>query len=394
MTEQRVTEAFQQRFGCAPELLVRAPGRVNLIGEHTDYNDGFVLPMAIDRAVWVALRPRTDRVVSLHSLDFGQSRSYQLGDFSRGEGWLEYVKGVSWALQSMHKALTGWEGVVAGDVPIGAGLASSAALELAAARAFAAVSGLAWDAVEMANLARRAEVEWVGVNCGIMDQMIAAAGEEGHAMLLDCRSLERRPAKMPDAVAIVVLDTGTRRDLRASSYNSRREECARAARLLGKDSLRDVTEGDLEAAVGTMGEGVLLRRARHVVTENARTLRAADAMARNDAPALGRLMNESHGSLRDDFEVSSPALDAMVALARQHPACYGARLTGAGFGGCAVAAVQAAQALPFAEEMSAVYTRSRGVRASAYVCQASPGASQVATQMKPVREPPGEGEPE
>jgi galactokinase len=380
VSEQRVTEAYQQRFGCAPDLLVRAPGRVNLIGEHTDYNGGFVLPMAIDREVWIALRPCTGGLVSLHSLDTGQSGSYQLGDFSRGGGWLEYVKGVSWALQATHVVLTGWEGVVGGDVPIGAGLASSAALELAAARAFVAVSGLAWDAMAMADLARRAEVEWVGVNCGIMDQMISAAAEEGHALLLDCRSLERHLVKMPDDLAIVVLDTGTRRDLKASAYNSRREECVRAARLLGRASLRDLTEDDLAAAAVNVIESVLLRRARHVVTENARTLQAADAMTHNDAPKLGRLMNESHDSLRDDFEVSSPALDIMVTLARQHPACHGARLTGAGFGGCAVAAVRAAQALAFAEETSAAYSKSTGVRASAYVCRASGGASQVACQ--------------
>jgi galactokinase len=377
--EQRVTEAFHRRFGCAPETLVRAPGRVNLIGEHTDYNGGFVLPMAIDRAVWIALRPRTDGIVCLHSLEYGQSGSYGLGDFSRGDGWLEYVKGVSWALLGLGKVLTGFEGVVAGDVPIGAGLSSSAALELAAARAFVAVSGLSWNAVEMASLARRAEVGWVGVNCGIMDQMIVAAGEEGHALLLDCRSLERRQVKIPDALAMVVLDTGTRRDLRASSYNARREECLEAAHLLGRGSLRDVTTEDLAAAAGAMGEGVLIRRARHVVAENARTLLAADAMDRNDAPTLGRLMNESHDSLRDDFEVSSPALDTIVALARGHPACYGARLTGAGFGGCAVAAVQAAGARAFANDLSAAYTRKTGVRANAYVCRASSGASQVAS---------------
>lgn len=379
MNEQRITEAFHERFGTAPELVVRAPGRVNLIGEHTDYNGGFVLPMAIDRAVWVALRPRADGVVSLHSLDYRQIGSYRLGDFTRGEGWLEYVRGVSWALQSLGNALTGFDGVVAGDVPIGAGLASSAALELAAARAFVATAGLSWNAVEMAVLALRAEVEWVGVNCGIMDQMIVATAEEGHALLLDCRSLERRQVKMPDAVAIVVLDTGTRRDLIASAYNSRREECVRAAQLLGKGSLRDVTADDLAGSESAMGDDVLFRRARHVVTENARTMQAADAMARNDSPALGRLMNESHESLRDDFEVSSPALDTMVALAREHPACHGARLTGAGFGGCAVAAVQAAEAGAFADDLSAAYMRSTGVRASAYVCKASSGASQVAS---------------
>ena len=374
-SERRVTEAFHQRFGCRPDFLVRAPGRVNLIGEHTDCNDGFVLPMAIDRAVWIALRPRGDRVVSVHALDFGESQSYQLDSLSPGDGWLEYIKSVSWSLQGVNAVLSGWEGVIAGDLPIGAGLASSAALELAAARAFVAVSGLTWDAEQMAHLARHAEQEWVGVKCGIMDQMIAATGREGHALLLDCRSLERHQVKLPAGVAMVVLDTGTRRGLLGSAYNSRREECDRAAHLLGKASLRDVKGEDLAAAASTMGESVLLRRARHVVTENARTLCAADAMARNDATALGRLMNESHDSLREDFEVSSPALDAMVSLARRHPACFGARLTGAGFGGCVVAAVQAEDAGAFGSEVCTAYITSTGFRASAYVCRASAGAS-------------------
>jgi galactokinase len=380
VSEQRATEAFQRRFGCMPDLLVRAPGRVNLIGEHTDYNDGFVLPMAIDRGVSIALRPRADGVVDVHALDFGQGESYTLDDLRRGTGWLEYVKGVSWALNGLGMALMGWEGVVAGDLPIGAGLASSAALELAVARAFVAVSGLTWDAPQMAHLARRGEQEWVGVNCGIMDQMIVATGQEGHALLVDCRSLDARQVALPDDVAIVVLDTGTRRSLLSSAYNARREECARAAHSLGKASLRDVTTEDLAAAASSMGEDVLLRRARHVVTENARTLQAADAMARDDATSLGRLMNDSHVSLRDDFEVSSPALDAMVSLARQHAACYGARLTGAGFGGCAVAAVRAWDAGAFATEVGAAYISSTGFRAAIYVCAASAGASLVVSQ--------------
>ncbi len=377
MSEQRVTEAFQKRFGCLPTLLVRAPGRVNLIGEHTDYNDGFVLPMAIDRSVWIALRPRTDRQVYLRSLDFDEARSYSLTGFRRGDGWLEYVKGVSWALQTHYGPLSGWEGVVAGDVPVGAGLASSAALELAAARAFVAVSGLPWDKGEIAGLARHAEQEWVGVSCGIMDQMIAAAGEEGRAMLLDCRSLERRMVTLPDSVAFVVLDTGTRRDLRASAYNLRREECAMAARLLGRASLRDVTEGELAAFDCLPSDVTLIRRARHVITENGRTLRAAEDMRNGDAEGLGRLMNESHDSVRDDFAASSPALDAMVSLARTHPACYGARLTGAGFGGCAVAAVDSPQSLAFAKFVCEAYTKSTGLRAGSYVCRASAGAAIV-----------------
>jgi galactokinase len=189
--QQRVTHEFERRFGVSPAFVARAPGRVNLIGEHTDYNDGFVLPMAIDRAVWIALRPRADDRVTAHSLDFDIAADFTLNDMQPERGvWGEYPKGVAWALQRAGHVLRGWEGIVASDVPIGAGLSSSAALELATARAFAAVSDLAWDAAAMARLAQRAENEWVGVNCGIMDQMISAAGRAGHALLIDCRSLE------------------------------------------------------------------------------------------------------------------------------------------------------------------------------------------------------------
>lgn len=195
---QQSSEAFQERFGGVPSLIVRAPGRVNLIGEHTDYNDGFALPMAIDRAVWIALRPRDDDQVQVHSLDFDRSAAFSL-DLLRHEssGWAEYLKAVAWALQEAGYALKGWEGVITGDVPLGAGLSSSAALELAAARAFAAISDLPWKAKTMAKLCQRAENRWVGVNCGIMDQMISASGKDGHALLIDCRSLNTKVVGAP-----------------------------------------------------------------------------------------------------------------------------------------------------------------------------------------------------
>src|SRR5206468_2865688 len=240
-----------------------------------------------------------------------------------GGGWGEYLKGTEWALGEAGDRLAGWEGILAGDVPIGAGLSSSAALEMAAARAFAAVSGRAWDPVRMAKLAQRAENEWVGVGCGIMDPLIIGAGREGHATLVDCRSLEMRPVPLPAGTVAAVLDTSTRRELTGSAYNERRAECEQAARLLGVEALRDVSAAQLHARRGSLPE-VVLRRARHIVAENERTLEAADAMEDGEARRVGRLMNESHASLRDDFEVSSPALDAMAECAREASGCYGA----------------------------------------------------------------------
>jgi len=369
-----VVRAFEERFGEPPAWVARAPGRVNLIGEHTDYNDGFVLPMAIDRAVWIALRPRADHRVHVHSLDFGETREFDAETIGSSEGgWIEYLRAMAWILGKQTR-VCGWEGVTAGDVPIGAGLSSSAAMELATARAFAAICGLAWDARRMALAAQRAENEWVGVYCGIMDQMISAAGEEGHALLIDCRSLETRSVPLPPGTAVVILDTSTRRGLVDSAYNERRRSTEAAAEILGVEALRDVDSATLEERAGEMDER-MYRRARHVVTENERTLRAADALERGDAAEVGRLMDESHASLRDDFEVSRMELDAIVELAREHAGCHGARMTGAGFGGCAVALVDAGAADAFARDVAAAYRAKVGLEAKVYVCSASPGAS-------------------
>src|SRR5436309_2349398 len=372
---EKVATAFRSRFGRDPVWLVRAPGRVNLIGEHTDYNEGFVLPMAIDRAVWIGLRAREGRAVVAASLDFGEEKSFALDGLGHdGEGWWEYLKGVAWALGESHHRLAGWDGVVAGDVPIGAGLSSSAALEMAAARAFAAVSGLAWDAVAMAKLARRAENEWVGVGCGIMDPLIIGAGREGHATLIDCRSLEMRPAPLPRGTVVAVLDTSTRRELTGSAYNERRAQCEEAARALGVKALRDVTSSELEAR-GSVLSGAGRRRARHIVTENARTLEAAEAMKAGDARRLGRLMNESHASMRDDFEISTPMLDAMVECAQAAVGCDGARMTGGGFGGCVVALMDEAAAPAFLDAVGRSYSERTGLTPSPYLGRPEGGTS-------------------
>jgi galactokinase len=373
----RVVESFREQCGAEPALLVRAPGRVNLIGEHTDYNQGFVLPMAIDRAVWIALRRRTEGRVTIHAADFGSTLEFELHHLSKGgPAWGEYVKGVAWSLTEAGLPLIGWEGVVAGDVPVGAGLSSSAALEVAAARAFAAVGGLAWEPLAMARITQRAENEWVGVPCGIMDQLASIAGVAGHALLIDCRTLELSPVPLPPGVAFVVLDTGTRRGVAASAYEERRRQCRQAAELLGVAALRDVTPQALARASGGLPE-TTFRRARHIVTENERTLQAADALRRGDAMEAGLLMNASHESLKLDFEVSSPELDAIVECSRHRPDCLGARLTGAGFGGCAVALVREGDLPGFVSDVRDGYRAATGLEARLYACTAAGGAEAI-----------------
>jgi galactokinase len=378
MNKDEMLRAFHEIHGAGgPVYEAGAPGRVNLIGEHTDYNDGFVLPLAIDRAIWIALRPRDDRRVVVHSVDFDQSAEFPLDQLSAGNaGWIEYLKGTAWSLREAGLKLAGWEGVLMGDVPVGAGLSSSAALEMATARAFAARSDLDWDPAAMAKLGQRAENKWVGVNCGIMDQLVSAAGRAGHALLIDCRTLQTRPVPIPDGVAVVVLDTSTRRGLVDSAYNERRAQCESAAEFFQVAALRDVGRELFERLSGKLDE-TTRRRARHVVTENERTLQAAEAMNRGEVSALGALMNQSHESLRDDYEVSSDALNAMVESARAHRACYGARMTGAGFGGCAVAVIDAESADDFVRSTSTTYEEKTGHSPAVYVCRATDGAGIV-----------------
>jgi galactokinase len=370
----RVLQAYEQRYRGQPEFVVRAPGRVNLIGEHTDYNEGYVLPMAIGQAVWIALRPTTTGRVEVASTDFEGALEFEALQPSRGgPPWGRYLQGVAWALAEAGYRLHGWRGVVGGDIPIGAGLSSSAALEMAAASAFAAASGFAWDPVAMAKAGQRAENEWVGVRCGIMDQMVSAAAKAGHALLIDCRTLELRNLPLPPGVRIVVIDSGTRRGLVESAYNERRRQCEEAARRLGRKALRDVSGEELARSADVLPEA-MMRRARHVVGEIERTLQAAEALARGDAAELGALMTASHVSLRHDFEVSTRELDLLAGLAGADPACYGARMTGAGFGGCIVAAVKEEEAPEFAETICAAYLRESGLEPRAYAVESSSGA--------------------
>jgi galactokinase len=375
--QERVEAEFQRRFGTQATIVVRSPGRVNLIGEHTDYNDGFVLPMTIDRAAWIALRPRTDGKVVVHSLDFDQTAEFDLNHLQKENAtWEEYIKGVAWALRESAYKLQGWDGVMAGDVPVGAGLSSSAALELATARAFAAVSDFVWNAPVMAKLGQKAENQWVGMNCGIMDQMISAAGKADHALLIDCRSLETELVPLPPGTVIVILDTATRRGLVDSAYNERRSQCEAAAQFFGVPALRDVTVEQFEARAGELNE-VTRRRARHVITENARTVDAAQAMKQGDAVTLGALMDASHVSMRDDFEISSDALNAIVECARREPGCFGARMTGGGFAGCGVALVKTDVADSFAQHVAVTYQQATGLTPNIYVCRATNGSEVV-----------------
>jgi galactokinase len=374
-TQEHAILEFERYFGHPPSFVVRAPGRVNLIGEHTDYNDGFVLPIAIDRAVWIALRPTATQQVILHSLELKRSAEFLLENIKyENQEWVEYVKGIAWALQQAGYLLKGWEGLIASDIPVGAGLSSSAALELATARAFVAVSSYPWEAIKMAQIGQQAEREWVGVNCGIMDQMVSALGHAGHGLLIDCRSLKTELVPLPPDITVVVLDTATRRGLVDSAYNERRQQCKMAARFFGVPALRDVSQTEFDAKAEAL-DPVVFRRARHVIRENIRTLQAANAMSQKDAVKLGQLINASHVSLRDDFEVSSPELDQMVDCAQQESACYGARLTGAGFGGCAIALVHSSAVQNFTETVTINYRTATGLPPEIYVCTATDGAT-------------------
>jgi len=375
-----IEQAFQQTYGAPPETVVRAPGRVNLIGEHTDYNDGFVLPAAIDRAVTYAGRRRPDRLVRVHSTDFGASVEFSLDEIrkDRQNPWSNFLRGVSKFLQEDGQRLAGAELAFGGDVPREAGLSSSAAVEVGAAAFWAKLLGLALDPVYIVKLARRAENEFVGVPCGIMDQFISALGRRDHALFLDCRDLTYRHVPLRKDVKIVVCNSGVKRALAQSEYEVRLKQCRQAVSVIAETgvpvkSLRDVKPSDLAAARGRLGD-LLWRRAHHVVSENHRVLEAVKVLEAGDLERFGSLMNASHDSLRDDYEVSSKELDALVEIARKQPGVLGARMTGAGFGGCTVNLVRADAAEAFAAAVSKSYQEAIGLKAEVYICQASDGA--------------------
>jgi galactokinase len=374
--------AFRAHFGADPAFISVGPGRVNLIGEHTDYNDGYVLPIALKRDVRLAVRPRDDNRVVLHSVEYGAGYSFTLDEllFSRENLWANYVMGVAWALQEKGLQLRGMDAAISGNVPRGSGLSSSAAIEVATAMALLEASGQmdALNGVEVALAAQRAENGFVGVNCGIMDQFISVLGAEHHALLIDCRSLEYERVPMPETASLVIGNTKASRSLASSAYNTRRAECEQGVELLRQalptiTALRDVSVEALEAHKELLPP-VVYRRCRHVVYENQRVLDTVAALAAGDLARAGILMDASHESLRDDYEVSSPALDTMVAAMRSAPGTRGARLTGAGFGGCAVALVQPGQEQAVADAIYEQYPRTTNIWPEVYTSRAADGA--------------------
>lgn len=379
-----VAATFRGEFGPAAEGIADAPGRVNLIGEHVDYNGGLVLPFAIDRSVVVAWARRDDDTVWAFSAEHNEHSRFNLPNvtYAMPGSWSNYVRGVVSMLRAMNLPIGGIELAVAGDVPAGAGLSSSAAIEVAVAGAFRDAFSLQIDDVALALSCQRAENAFVGVRCGIMDQFASALSQRGHALLIDCRSLDYRavPLRLDAAgLVIVIANSGIQRELVASAYNERRRECDQAVAELRRQlarpelrSLRDVAAADIDSIAGT-GDDVLTRRARHVVTEIDRVREAAAALDRDDFPCVGQLMLASHASLRDDYDVSSPQLDLLVELASGQPYVLGARLTGAGFGGCTVNLVHRDAIGVFERDVIGPYRARTGLAAEMYVTQPEDG---------------------
>ncbi len=371
---RRVTPILGEKF-----RVFRAPGRVNIIGEHTDYNDGFVLPAAIDREILMAVRPTGSRQVILHSLDYNDATSTfsldEIGIDSENT-WSNYLRGVCYVLEDAGYHLRGLEVVFAGDIPLGAGLSSSAALEVATAISFLELSEYDLTSPELALLCQRAENDFVGNKCGIMDQFISAMGEPDSALFIDCRTLEYKSYPLPTGAKIVIANTCIRHELVGSPYNERRKTCETAAKKLGVVALRDVSSAMLEEKKALLTP-LEYQRALHVVGENERVLAAIKAMDAGDLQGLGVLLNESHDSLRDDYEVSCAELDTMVDIARNLPGVYGARMTGGGFGGSTVNLVAAESAPAVVAALATAYQQATNIKPDIYICQASAGAGEV-----------------
>lgn len=371
------------------QYLVTAPGRVNLLGEHVDYNDGFVLPAAIDRVVKIAADPRRDRLMRISALDLNASTVFNLDELDEKKdlagnplpGWAMYPAGVAWTLQKHGFAVTGMDAWFTSNVPIGSGLSSSAAVEVGFATLWRAAGEWQADQMTIARICQEAENKYVGVNCGLMDQFASAHGVEGHALYLDTRSLDWRPVPMPEGLTIVIADSRMRRSLANSAYNERRASCEEAVRLLQQDlpgikALRDVRPEEFHRLAHKLPE-VVRMRAQHVVEECARVEEAIVKMEAGDAAGFGKLMFEGHASLRDLYEVSIPELDTLVSIAGTLPGCLGARLTGAGFGGCTVNLVQEDKADAFVQQLKSQYRATTGKQGDVYLCRASQGPTVV-----------------
>ncbi|ENC6732969.1 galactokinase [Vibrio navarrensis] len=378
---QNVKTAFEQVLGYVPSHIIQAPGRVNLIGEHTDYNDGFVLPCAINYQTVVAAAKREDNIVRVVSVDYSNAVDEfditQAITFQQDKMWANYIRGVVKCLLARGYSFTGADISVSGNVPQGAGLSSSAALEVVIGQTFKVLFNLEISQAEIALNGQQAENEFVGCNCGIMDQMISAEGRENHAILLDCRSLETESVSMPEEMAVVIINSNKKRGLVDSEYNSRRQQCEEAARIFGVEALRDVTIEQFNEKEAELDE-MVAKRARHVITENDRTVEAAQALRAHDMKRIGELMAESHASMRDDFEITVKEIDTLVDIVKEVIGDQGGvRMTGGGFGGCVVALVPPALVDEVKVTIAAKYQAATGLKESIYVCQAKDGAGLV-----------------
>lgn len=365
-------QAFFDLYGTDARIF-RAPGRVNLIGEHTDYNDGFVMPVALDLYASVAAAPRNDRRLRIRSENFSETCEFDLDETRprpRGH-WSDYARGVSIALEQAGYRLRGADLLLQSDVPVGSGLSSSAAIEVAVALALLGEANLKIDPANLARLCQQAENEFVGAHVGIMDQFVACNGRAGFALMLDCRTLDHRLIPLPDSARLVTLNTMVKHALASNEYNARRAECEAGVRHLGKSlpnirALRDVTMDELERFGRDMPE-TIYKRCRHVISENARVIEAAAALERRDLASLGRLMRASHASLRDDYEVSCSSLDIMVGIADRCEGVYGARMTGGGFGGCAISIVEVGHVEEFKRRVASAYAEATGLLPEVYI---------------------------
>jgi galactokinase len=382
-TRTRTAAAFQTAFDAAPTIVVQAPGRVNLIGEHTDYNDGFVLPCAIDYRTVIAARLRDDGVVRVLAADYGDAvDEYRVDEpIARVEQpmWANYVRGVVAQLVARGLPMRGMDMAIAGDVPQGAGLSSSASLSVAVGELFATLPGFeALAPIDIALIAQSSENDFVGTKCGNMDQISSACGVDGHVLMIDCRSLEVKPVPVPDDTAIMIFNSHVARGLVDSAYNTRREQCEAAARHFGIPALRDLDLATLEARAGELDE-MVLRRARHVVTEDARVLQACAALTAGDLVRMGVLMAESHASMRDDFEITVPPIDQLVDIVKGAIGdAGGVRMTGGGFGGCVVAVVPRGLIEAARAAVERDYRSPQGKPATVYVCRPAAGAGELA----------------
>jgi len=376
-----LAQRFEKAYGILPRIY-RAPGRVNLIGEHTDYNDGFVMPAAIEFYTWVAVGRRHDSRLHVESMEFPDAAEWPLDGLSGPprKHWSDYVRGIAAVLQVATYRFPGANLMIHGQVPLGAGLSSSAAIEVSTALALLSGANKQAPKLEVAQLCQRAEHEYAGTRCGIMDQFIASFGESGHALMLDCRSLDYTLLPLPEAVRLVICNSMVRHDLAAGEYNHRRADCETGVRILrdylpAVRALRDVTLPDLEIHRNAMSD-VVYRRCRHVITENQRVLDAGEALKSGDLAQFGQLMYDSHHSLRDDYEVSCRELDLLVELASAHEGVFGARMTGGGFGGCTINLVRAETAEQFKRDLAEGYAKETGKAAEVYVGSAADGASE------------------